>query len=59
MNIKGIEVGYSKRDKYLIAWARGLAFRMTNLRPILIKRKSAFTIYEWMKIKEVLNIIDD
>ena len=32
--------------------------RWEKLRPIIIKRRSAFTIYEWMEIENIIRIFD-
>lgn len=43
-------------DKYIISHAHNVRNRMQQLRPILLKRKSAFNIYEWILISELLNL---
>ena len=32
--------------------------KVRKIKPILIKRKSAFTVYEWLEIKTILKIIE-
>lgn len=30
--------------------------KVSQIKPILMKRKTAFTLYEWLKIKDTLNL---
>ena len=32
--------------------------RWKEIREIIIKRKSAFTVYEWMRIKDFMNVTE-
>ena len=39
-------------------WYGSIARKYQTIKPIIIKRKSAFSVYEWLKLKEILNIND-
>ena len=45
----------------MIRQAKGFAAlrnRFDRVKPIILKRRSAFTIYEWIEIQKILNIIE-
>ena len=48
----------SDKESKNIKEAGSIVRRWIEIRQIIIKRKSAFTVYEWMKIKEFINIIE-
>ena len=42
----------NQRESSSIRW------RWKEIREIIVKRKSAYTVYEWMKIKDFMNVTD-
>ena len=42
-------------EEKIKAEAYSILKRWKEIRPIIIKRKSAYTIYEWMRIKRFMN----
>ena len=42
--------------KYAVSTYHALNRRVQKLKPILIKRRHAFTIYEWLEIQTLIRI---
>ena len=47
----------TERNAKYIFEAKSIVYRWKEIRQIIIKRKSAFTFYEWQRIQEFMNVV--